>query len=303
MPLIVAHEFFDALPIHIFESTPVKETEPSPSPSPDSSSDTTKDTPPSSQNQTKQKDSTEWRELMVSPTPPNSTHLTLKTPKSEQESGHAPIPEFQLVMSAAPTRHSRYVPESSSRYRSLKGQVGAVVEVCPDASLYASDFATRIGGSPEHPKKNGPSGAALILDYGTSDTVPINSLRGIRHHKRVNPFSAPGLVDLSADVDFTAIAESAMLASEGVEVHGPIRQGDFLELLGIRERAEMLTKAPGVAPETTQQIDKAWKRLVDRGPGGMGKVYKALAILPENDGQRRPVGFGGDVREKWSSQA
>jgi NADH dehydrogenase [ubiquinone] 1 alpha subcomplex assembly factor 7 len=27
----------------------------------------------------------------------------------------------------------------------------------------------------------------------------------------------------------------------------------------------------------------------------MGKVYKALAILPENEGRRKPVGFGGDV--------
>jgi hypothetical protein len=40
---------------------------------------------------------------------------------------------------------------------------------------------------------------------------------------------------------------------------------------------------------------RAWKRLVDRGPNGMGKLYKALAILPENEGRRRPVGFGGDV--------
>jgi len=27
----------------------------------------------------------------------------------------------------------------------------------------------------------------------------------------------------------------------------------------------------------------------------MGKVYKAMAIVPESDGKRRPVGFGGDV--------
>ena len=143
----------------------------------------------------------------------------------------------------------------------------------------------------------------MILDYGTQDTVPINSLRGIREHKRVNPFSAPGLVDLSADVDFMAIAEAAMLASEGVEVHGPIRQGDFLELMGIRERAEMLSKAQGISKEAAENIDRSWKRLVDRGPGGMGKVYKALAILPENDGRRRPVGFGGDVRDRTSSGA
>ena len=298
MPFIVAHELFDALPIHIFESAPIEKKD-SPSPSSTAPEASTRvESPAGAENQSKD-GPTEWRELMVSPTPPGATHATLGTPKSEQ---HQPVPEFQLIMSSTTTRHSRYVPESSARYRALKSTPGSVIEVCPDASFFASDFASRIGGSPDHPKQN-PSGAALILDYGTADTIPINSLRGIRHHKRVNPFTAPGLVDLSADVDFTAIAETAMLASEGVEVHGPVRQGDFLELLGNRERAEMLTKAPGVAEQTAKDIDSAWKRLVDRGPGGMGKVYKALAILPENDGRRRPVGFGGDVREKWSSQA
>lgn len=229
--------------------------------------------------------------MMVSPTRPGTTHAELGTPKSGQDE---PVPEFQLILSSGTTRHSRYVPESSPRYRALKQTPDAMVEICPDASLYATDFATRIGGSAKHPKSS-PSGAALILDYGTSDTVPINSLRGIRKHQLVNPFSAPGQVDLSADVDFTAIAETATLASDGVEVHGPVPQGDFLELMGIRERAEMLTKAPGADKNTSENIEKSWKRLVDRGPSGMGKIYKALAILPENDGRRRPVGFGGDV--------
>jgi SAM-dependent MidA family methyltransferase len=110
----------------------------------------------------------------------------------------------------------------------------------------------------------------------------------------VNPFSEPGLVDLSADVDFMAIAEAAMIASEGVEVHGPVDQGNFLEAMGISQRAEMLAKKAD-DPSKKEEIEKAWKRLIDRGPGGMGKVYKALAILPENEGRRRPVGFGGDV--------
>lgn len=114
----------------------------------------------------------------------------------------------------------------------------------------------------------------------------------------MSPFAESGLTDLSADVDFAAIAEAALRASEGVEVHGPVEQGAFLEAMGIKERAEMLLKVLRQREEGEKKVtnvEKAWKRLVDRGPGGMGKVYKALAILPENDGQRRPVGFGGDV--------
>lgn len=288
MPFIVAHEFFDALPIHAFQvvSVPPAQT-PNPTALPASTSTRTKGT---------DKPTLQWREMVVSPTPPDSTHATLNTPKSQ--SHDTPVPDFQMTLSPTSTRHSIYVPNSSPRYRALKSIPGALIEVCPDAALYATDFATRIGGSQQHPKLK-PSGAALILDYGPGDgTVPVNSLRGISRHRRVSPFAEPGMTDLSADVDFAAIAEAAMNASEGVEIHGPVEQGAFLEAMGIKERAEALMKGlheKGTGDDKAKDVEKAWKRLVSRGPDGMGKTYKALAIIPENDGKRRPVGFGGDV--------
>lgn len=124
--------------------------------------------------------------------------------------------------------------------------------------------------------------------------MPISSLRGIRNHKRVSPFSFPGQVDVSADVDFTALAEAALDASPGVEAYGPVEQGDFLLTLGIEQRAEQLLKR--VKDESQRKnLETGWKRLVERGGGGMGKVYKALVIVPESGGKRRPVGFGGGV--------
>jgi len=290
-PFIVAHEFFDALPIHAFECVDVPPNQGAPPSETDKSSPSSKTTKPTLQ----------WREMLVSPTPPGSTHDSLRTPASQSRA--TPPPDFQLTLAQAPTRHSLYLPESSPRYRAIRADVGpgALLEICPDLSLYAADFAARIGGSPQHPKQT-PSGAALILDYGPGDgTVPTNSLRGIRRHRRVSPFAEPGLTDLSVDVDFAAIAEAAVRASEGVEVHGPVDQATFLQLMGIKERAEMLVKSAAAAAgapggeDKARDVEKACKRLVDKGPGGMGKVYKALAILPENEGRRKPVGFGGDV--------
>lgn len=234
--------------------------------------------------------------MVVSPTPPDATHTTLSTPKSQQAS-NAP-PEFQLTLSRAATPHSLYLPEISPRYRALKATPDSLIEVSPESHAYAQDFARRIGGTTEEPKLS-PSGAAIILDYGPADTIPTNSLRGIREHARVSPLSSPGLVDLSADVDFTALAEAALGASPGVEVYGPVEQGYFLLSMGIEERARSLTEKAwkrGEGKGDAERIEGAWRRLVDRGGSGMGKVYKAMAIVPESGGKRRPVGFGGQVQ-------
>ena len=192
----------------------------------------------------------------------------------------------------------------SSRYKALLSTPGSTIEISPESQSYVSDFAVRIGGppplkSPRKAPKTKPTGAALIFDYGPSTHIPTSTLRGIRDHKPVSPFETPGLVDISADVDFLALTEAALNASPGVEVHGPVEQGFWLESMGIRERAEMICKGlkeggenSGDVAEARQRVIGAVERLVGRGPGGMGKMYKVLAIVPERGG-KRPAGFGG----------
>lgn len=160
----------------------------------------------------------------------------------------------------------------------------------PESHRYIQDFAKRIGGDKSG---NKPAGAALIIDYGPLETVPVNSLRGIKEHKIVSPFSFAGQADISTDVDFGALAEAALDGSEGIEVHGPIEQGAWLSELGIKERAERLMKKADESKKA--EMESGWKRLVEGGPTGMGKAYKIMVLLPENSGKRRPVGFGGAV--------
>ena len=213
--------------------------------------------------------------------------------------------DFQLSLAKASTPPALLLPTLSERYKALLPQTDSIIEISPESHSYAADFARRIGGAslasksqsrPHVPSHNKPtaSGAALILDYGPSETVPISTLRGIRAHKPVSPFTSPGLVDLSADVDFTALAEAALAASSGVEVHGPVEQGTWLEAMGIRARAEMICKELEGDEEGRKRVMGAVERLVERGGGGMGRLYKVMAIVPERGG-RRPIGFGGSV--------
>lgn len=255
-----------------------------------------------------------WHELVVSPASPYGPAGTTVTTSSAGEK-EPEKPDFELTVSKSPTPHSLYLPKRSGRYKKLENTPDAIIEISPESLAYVTDFAVRIGGSnvksgtaarasqqqvstpaPEVFTKPKPSGAALILDYGTSDTIPANTFRGIRAHQTVSPFLSPGLVDLSADVDFLALAEEALEASPGVEVHGPVEQSFFLATMGIKERAERLLKQ-AKDEETKKRLDTGWKRLVDRGPNGMGKTYKAMAIIPFIEGakMRRPVGFGGDI--------
>ncbi len=92
----------------------------------------------------------------------------------------------------------------------------------------------------------------------------------------------PGEDDLSAHVDFTALAAAARRG--GAAVSGPDSQGEFLARLGLVERAEQLMKSN---PSDARDLLLAVERLI--GPEKMGTLFKALAIMPPSAAP--PPGF------------
>jgi NADH dehydrogenase [ubiquinone] 1 alpha subcomplex assembly factor 7 len=117
-------------------------------------------------------------------------------------------------------------------------------------------------------------GAALIIDYGHTESQIGDTLQAVSKHGFADPFDAPGQIDLTAHVDFQALGDAA--ESFGASVQGPVEQGEFLRRLGIETRARALKAL--VTPEKAAEIDAGVDRLVGTGATGMGSLFKAIGI-------------------------
>ncbi len=145
--------------------------------------------------------------------------------------------------------------------------VGAVFEWRPDAEMMR--IATRVRDQ---------GGAALIIDYGHLRSEAGDTFQAIARHSFADPLKNPGEADITAHVDFQALARAA--EDLGARVHGPVPQGDFLTRLGIETRA--LTLMAKTTPEISEDISGALKRLIGGGRGGMGSMFKVLAVSEPN---------------------
>jgi SAM-dependent MidA family methyltransferase len=127
-------------------------------------------------------------------------------------------------------------------------------------------------------------GAALIIDYGHLRSSIGETLQAVASHGFADPLDTPGEADLTAHVDFQALAEVAK--RYGTNVQGPIFQGTLLQRLGIEQRAARLK--PNATAEQAAAIDGARLRLTGNRPGQMGELFKAMVIadpkLPELPG-------------------
>jgi NADH dehydrogenase [ubiquinone] 1 alpha subcomplex assembly factor 7 len=117
-------------------------------------------------------------------------------------------------------------------------------------------------------------GAALIVDYGHHRTSLGDTLQAVRMHEFADPLETPGHADLSAHVDFEALA--ALAKAEGLRVGGPIAQGVFLRRLGIEPRAERLKQ--NADARIQNDIDAALARLVGSSPRHMGELFKVISL-------------------------
>ena len=147
---------------------------------------------------------------------------------------------------------------------------GSVWETSPAATAIAAEIGARLAAD---------GGAALIIDYGHCGPALGETLQAVRGHGRADPFAAPGETDLSAHVDFAAMAEAA-----GVRAHGPVGQGEFLAALGVGARARALAAA---APARAGEVAAALYRLT--APDAMGELFKVMSLT--GPGWPEPAGF------------
>jgi SAM-dependent MidA family methyltransferase len=152
--------------------------------------------------------------------------------------------------------------------------IGQIIEICEPAAAIATHLAARL-------TKTG--GAALFIDYGPAESAPGDSLQALLAGKSANPLADPGQADLTAHVDFQALARAA--AAAGAAVHGPVPQGKFLTELGLFQRTGVLARTQ--PPVRGAALIDAAQRLAE--PDRMGRLFKVLALC--HPGLPAPPGF------------
>lgn len=224
--LVVANEFFDALPIHQFE-----------------------------------KRNGRWQEKCIG--------------YDEKEMA------LHFVLQPSDIELERFMPEAF-----LNAPEGSIFEISPASLTVADTLARRIAGQ---------GGAAIFFDYGHSKPGLGDTLQAVSHHSYADPLKRAGQCDITAHVDFATLG---VVASQHVNVHGPVTQGTFLADLGIAARAEKLCSR--ATPERRAHIMAAMQRLI--APQGMGELFKVMAFTTKSS-IINVAGFGASADEIPDNQS
>lgn len=163
---------------------------------------------------------------------------------------------------------------------------GYTTEVCPAAQGLIASLADMLG-----------RGLILMLDYGFAASEYYHPQRTqgtlmchYQHYAHDNPLVYLGLQDITAHVDFTAMAETAL--QQGLTCAGYTNQAQFLINCGILQLLQQ------VSPEDSGRylpMVAAVQKLLS--PAEMGELFKVLALCK---GLSEPlVGFvSGDKRHQ-----
>lgn len=153
--------------------------------------------------------------------------------------------------------------------------VGYLTEVHPIAVGFMGSLASMFAAGLE---KTGKGGAAILLDYGFPASEYYLDQRSegtlmchYRHHAHPDPFYLPGLQDITAHVDFTAMAYAAV--NNGLEMLGYMSQAAFLLTAGLGDR--LLKTSPEDARAYLPQANAVQKLT---SPAEMGELFKVLVV-------------------------
>jgi SAM-dependent MidA family methyltransferase len=150
---------------------------------------------------------------------------------------------------------------------------GDIVETSPARDEAINAIATCLAAM---------GGAAIMIDYGHDRSSTGETLQAVRGHGFAPVLANPGEQDLTAHVDFEAVADAARAA--GAAVTPVISQGEWLIHLGMEARAQALSRAN---PDHAGEIQSALERLTARDQ--MGALFKIMAI--HSPGWPTPAGF------------
>ena len=137
---------------------------------------------------------------------------------------------------------------------------GDIVEVSEPSRRIAAEIGRKLADN---------GGAAIVIDYGGARSLG-DTFQAVRAHDVADPLAAPGEADLTAHVDFGALARAA-----GPAMAAPlVTQGVWLERLGIAARARAL--AAKMSGARLDQHMAAHRRLTH--PDEMGTLFKVLGL-------------------------
>lgn len=160
----------------------------------------------------------------------------------------------------------------------LLAQAKALAEEC---TIPPAGYVSEIGlAAPAWVASWGPileRGALLLLDYGFPRREFYHPQRGggtlmchYRHQAHPDPFHLPGLTDITAHVDFTAVAEAGF--AQGLELLGYTAQGQFLLNCGLLEALGRLEAGTPAYFQASAMVQKLLQ------PHEMGELFKAIAL-------------------------